>query len=256
MASTKPTVLVTGASKGIGLAVTQYLLDKFQANVVAISRAPTPELNALKSEALLHIQCDIADEQSLTSAVSVAVDTYGSIDAVVLNAGTLEPLCRIGDNTPLPLWKKHFDVNFFSLVTAVKTTLPHLRKSPLRGRIVFVSSGAAVKGTAGWGPYNASKAAMNSLCRTLSEEEPDVISVSVRPGMVDTGMQEILRQTGATHMSKAQHDVFLGAHADGKLVKPEDCGHVIAALSLEAPPELSGEFVSWDSEECRAFRRK
>lgn len=69
-------------------------------------------------------------------------------------------------------------------------------------------------------------------------------------------MQEVLRQTGAAHMSKADHDMFLRAHADGKLVKPEDAGHVIAALALEAPPDLNGKFVSWDSEECRAFRQK
>ena len=62
-------------------------------------------------------------------------------------------------------WKKHFDVNFFSLITAVKVSLPYLHKSTLGGRIIFVSSGAAVKGMPGWGPYNAGKAAMNSLCR-------------------------------------------------------------------------------------------
>jgi len=47
---------------------------------------------------------------------------------------------------------------------------------------------------------------------------------------------------------------FVLAYANGKLVKPEDCGHVIAALSLKAPKTLSGQFVSWDSEECREFR--
>lgn len=97
--------------------------------------------------------------------MSTAVTAYGGIDGLVLNAATLDPLCRIGDDTPLTSWKNHFDVNFFSLVAGVKATLPHLRKSPIRGKIVFISSGAAVKGTAGWGPYSAGKAAMNSLCR-------------------------------------------------------------------------------------------
>lgn len=57
------------------------------------------------------------------------------------------------------------DVNFFSLITLIKASLPALRKSEHGGRIVMISSGAAVKGTPGWAPYNASKAAMNSLCR-------------------------------------------------------------------------------------------
>jgi NAD(P)-dependent dehydrogenase (short-subunit alcohol dehydrogenase family) len=106
-----------------------------------------------------------ADEQALNSAVAAAITTYGRIDGLVLNAGTVDPMCRMGDDTPLSAWKAAFDVNFFSLVTAVKATLPHLRKSPIGGKIIFISSGAAVGGYAGWGPYNTSKAAMNSLCR-------------------------------------------------------------------------------------------
>lgn len=107
------------------------------------------------------------DEEALANAISVGASRYHGIDGVILNAGILDPLCRIGDDTPLDSWKQHFDVNFFSLVTAVKAALPYLRKSSSGGRIVFVSSGAAVKGLAGWGPYNAGKAAMNSLCRYI-----------------------------------------------------------------------------------------
>jgi NAD(P)-dependent dehydrogenase (short-subunit alcohol dehydrogenase family) len=62
-------------------------------------------------------------------------------------------------------WRKHFDVNFFSLVTAIRAAVPALRSSELGGRVVFTSSGSAVGAIAGWAPYNASKAAMNSLCR-------------------------------------------------------------------------------------------
>jgi hypothetical protein len=56
-------------------------------------------------------------------------------------------------------------------------------------------------------------------------------------------------------MDDKQHKFFVQTHTDGKLVKPEDCGHVIAALSLQAPKELSGLFLSWDSDECKPFRR-
>ena len=106
-----------------------------------------------------------ADDKALTNAISDGASRYQGLDGLVLNAGTLEPSCRIGDDTPLDSWKRHFDINFFSLVTATKVALPYLRKSAHGGKIVFVSSGAAVKGMPGWGPYNASKAAMNSLCR-------------------------------------------------------------------------------------------
>jgi len=231
------------------------LLHKFNANVIAISRSRTPELLELNSESLQIIECDVTDEKALSAAIALGASHYQGIDGLILNAGTLDPLCRIADQTPLDSWKKHFDVNFFSLITAVKASLPYLHKSTLGGRIVFVSSGAAVKGMPGWGPYNAGKAAMNSFCRTLAEEEPDVTSVAVRPGMVDTNMQVILRATGQQHMNENHHSIFVQTYSDGKLVKPEDCGHVIAALSVEAPKSLSGQFVSWDSEECKAFRK-
>lgn len=108
--------------------------------------------------------CASADEVALTSAIARAKETFHHIDGLVLNAGTFD-LCRIGDNTPLGAWRSHFEINFFSLVTALKAALLSLRESELGGRVIFVSSGAAVKGNPGCGPYNASKAAMNSLCR-------------------------------------------------------------------------------------------
>ncbi|KAF8663476.1 hypothetical protein AX16_001044 [Volvariella volvacea WC 439] len=224
MAPRKPVVVVTGASRGIGLEVTRHLLNAFDANVVTISRTKTPELESLASHALSILECDIADELSLTEAIARAEEVHHHIDGLVLNAGTLDPLCRVGDGTPLAAWKHHFDVNFFSLVVAVKAALPALRRSELGGRVVFISSGAAVKGVAGWGPYNASKAAMNSLSRTLAFEEPDVISVALRPGMVDTDMQRRLRETGEQYMTEERYQFFVNTHASGNLVKPEDVG--------------------------------
>ncbi|KAG6902238.1 hypothetical protein C0995_002870 [Termitomyces sp. Mi166 len=238
-------------SLGIGLAVTKLLLKNFHAQVVALSRTQTPELIALSSDDLLILS---ANESSINHAITRAEQTYKHIDGLVLNAGILEPLGPIGGDSPLSAWKNHFDVNFFSLVTVLKVGLPALRKSELGGRVVFVSSGAAVKGSVGWGPYSAGKAAMNSLCRTMAEEEPTIVSVALRPGMVDTGMQATLRTKGSSFLAEKDHKKFVKAHREGKLVQPEDAGHVIAALALQAQPALSGQFVSWDSEECRPYR--
>ena len=113
----------------------------------------------------IHIVICSSNEKALSNAIAVGVAHYRGLDALILNAGVIDPLCRIGDDTPLESWKQNFDVNFFSLVTALKASLPYLRKSKLTGRVVFVCSGAAVKGNPGQAPYNAAKAAMNSLCR-------------------------------------------------------------------------------------------
>lgn len=69
-------------------------------------------------------------------------------------------------------------------------------------------------------------------------------------------MQEQLRKIGPSKMPKEVMERFTRAYEEGKLVKPEDVGHVIASLSLKAPKSLSGQFVSWDSDECKDFRRR
>ncbi|KAJ8481769.1 hypothetical protein ONZ51_g5792 [Trametes cubensis] len=262
--ATRPVVVLTGASKGLGLAVAKILLESFNANVIALSRTKTPELRSLSdahTDSLLTLECDVVDVTSTDAAavrtsVTRGLEKYKRIDGLILNAGVLEPLGKIAsEEITLDQWKQHFDVNFFSLVTALRATLPELRKSPLGGRVVFVSSGAATGNTPSWGPYNAGKAAMNSLCRTLAQEEPNVTSVALRPGMVDTPMQGLLRAKGPSTMDAEVLKRFTSAYEKGELVKPEDAGHVIAALSLKAPPSLSGQFVSWNGDECKEFRR-
>ncbi len=106
------------------------------------------------------------DELAFTWAIQSVPTKHGRLDGLVLNAGTLDPMTRItSTDTSLDAWRTHFETNVYSLVTALKAAVPSLRESPNGGKVVFVSSGSAVGGIAGWGPYNASKAAMNSLNR-------------------------------------------------------------------------------------------
>jgi hypothetical protein len=68
-------------------------------------------------------------------------------------------------------------------------------------------------------------------------------------------MQNEIREHGGVHMAPDVHQSFIREKKDGLLLKPEDPGHVIASLALNGPQSLSGEFVSWDDERCREFRR-
>ncbi|THH10107.1 hypothetical protein EW145_g1536 [Phellinidium pouzarii] len=232
----KPVVVVTGASKGIGIAATTVLLESFNTIVVSISRSRSPELLALIKkypETLLTLEADVTDERAVREAVGLVVKIYQRIDALVLNAGVIQPFGRIEDSgTTTDSWRAHFDLNFFSLLYTVQAALPALRASTCGGRIVFISSGAAVSGTPAMGVYNASKAVMNSFCRTLAREEPEIVAIALRPGMVDTPMQKVIRTSGPTHLHEEDMQKFVQAHSTGKLIKPEDVGHVIAALSL------------------------
>jgi len=68
-------------------------------------------------------------------------------------------------------------------------------------------------------------------------------------------MQSEIREHGGVHMAPNVHQSFIQEKKDGLLLKPEDPGHVIAVLALNGPQSLSGEFVNWDDERCREFRR-
>lgn len=126
-------------------------------------------------------------------------------------------------------------------MSKAKAALPHLRES--KGRIILTSSGAANTGYIGWGLYGSTKAALNHLALTLKNEEPEVTTVSVQPGVVDTDMQLEIREEHLSYMgSDAQK--FTSIHKDGKLLRPEQPAHVFAKLALDAPHELSGKILA------------
>lgn len=103
----------------------------------------------------------------MRNAITLTLKTFQHIDALILNAAIAD-MGRIGDpEITTDFWRKEFDINFFSLVYTIQAALPALRKSELGARVVFVSSGAATGGTAGMGAYSATKAAMNSLSRSV-----------------------------------------------------------------------------------------
>lgn len=154
----------------------------------------------------------------------------------------------------LPLYVYDVKITrFVSYERQAKAALPFLR--PCNGRIIFISSGAAVASYASWGAYGASKAALNHLAMTLSIEEPKVTTISIRPGVVDTQMQQELRDTYASHMQEKDAAKFLGLHKEGKLLKPEKPGNVIAKLVLNGPKTLSGKFLRQESSSLQYYFR-
>jgi len=115
--------------------------------------------------------------------------------------------------------------------------------SQSQGKIILTSSGAAVNACAAWGAYGASKAVLNHLALTLAVEEPEVTTIALRPGTVDTEMQRELREIHHTTMDKNDVAKFASLKSDGKLLRPDQPGHVIAKLALDAPKTLNGRFL-------------
>ena len=108
---------------------------------------------------------------------------------------------------------------------------------------MLCSSGAAVNAYSTWGAYGASKAALNHLGLTLATEEPAVTTVSLRPGVVDTDMQKSIREVHHEAMDQKDAAKFAELKRSGGLLRPEQPGHVMARLVMDAPKELSGQFL-------------
>ncbi|HJX43782.1 MAG TPA: SDR family oxidoreductase [Geodermatophilus sp.] len=176
--------IVTGASKGIGLATTAALLDE-GAHVIASSRTSTAELEALAARGVTVVLGDITHADTSERLVAAAQEHYGRLDLLVNNVGAGSPRTGFLD-TPDEEWHRVFDVTFFSAVRTARAALPALLDGG--GVIVNVSSINARLPFPMVVDYSAAKAALTNLTKVLSEEfAPRGVRVNaVAPGPVRT----------------------------------------------------------------------
>ena len=245
-------IILTGASRGIGLAIAHYLLKQSH-KVVAVARSEQPlrDLEKQYEGQVAVVTGDAADLTLGEKAVLAATEHFQRLDGLIVNHGVLDPVKRVKDSSAEE-WRQAFDINFFSAVAMVQAALPELRKS--KGCILFTSSGAATGAYPTWGAYGSAKAAMNHLAMTLAVEEKEVVTLSIRPGVVDTEMQREIRENHNTAMDEADAARFAELKKTGGLLKPEQPGHVMAKMAIDPPRELSGKFLSWNAEELKAFQ--
>ena len=242
----RPVVLLTGASRGIGAAAARQLLAR-GCNVTIVARSPKGleaiTAEAARDERLLPLAGDVARASDCRRMVADTVARFGRLDALINNAGILEPVARLAD-AAADAWQYNLAVNLMGPFYLAQTAIPHLRST--RGRIVNVSSGAAVKAIEGWSAYCVAKAGLTHLTRLLAAEEPDITTVALRPGVVDTGMQTLIRARGAAAMHPEKSAYFQQLKEDGQLLDPAIPAAKIAWLALHAPPALNGLFLDYD----------
>ncbi len=171
------------------------------------------------------------------------LNRFGRIDALVNNAGVIEPLARAAEADP-ETWRYNVTVNLLAPFYLARFALSALRAQG--GRIVNVSSGAAHHPISAASAYCAAKAGLTHLSRVLAAEEPDVTVMAMRPGVVDTDMQLLLRQQGPSAMPPAEAAYYARLKMDGKLEPPWVPARVIAWMALAAPLSFSGEFFNYD----------
>jgi NAD(P)-dependent dehydrogenase (short-subunit alcohol dehydrogenase family) len=185
-----PTALITGASRGLGLALARslaadgwhLLIDGRDPTALHAATAELGELTTVRA-----VPGDVADEDHRRLLGREAAD-LGGLDLVVHNASTLgvSPLPPLAEY-PLDELRRVFEVNTLAPLALMQVLAPHLRAG---ARIVAVTSDAAVEAYPGWGGYGAAKAALDQVFAVLAVERPDLRVYRVDPGEMRTRMYQ------------------------------------------------------------------
>jgi NAD(P)-dependent dehydrogenase (short-subunit alcohol dehydrogenase family) len=233
--------LVTGASRGIGAALALQLAQA-GAHVVAVARTVggleelDDKIKAVRGSATL-VPLDVKDFDGIARLALALNERYGRLDVLVGNAGVLGPLSPLGHVEP-----KDFD-NLFSVnVTAnwqfIRTMDP-LLKAGSAGRAVFLTSAVAHMGRAYWGPYAASKSALEVLVRAYAAE---TATTNVRANLFAPGPTRTRMYLGA----------FPGIDPE-TLPPPEQVARAIVPLCLPGCTE-SGKIYDFQEKKFLEFR--
>lgn len=177
------TVIISGATGGIGSAIVRLLINKYDCKVYGIGR------NKEKADALA---LSLDEKKELFTPIFMDITSYDfdklngidKVDLLINNAGILPPFSST-INTDLSEFERVMNCNFFAQVALTKQLLPQLRKSK-DGGVVFISSSDALCPIAGTGAYGASKSALKAYSETLSQENCGLYVSTVLPGFTKT----------------------------------------------------------------------
>lgn len=215
--------VVTGASRGLGLALARALLSS-GATVITLSRHSNAQLatDAGQNGARLQqLQADLSDASAIETAaglVSAALPRDARRYLLFNNAGTVDPVRLARELSDPADIARAFNIN---VAAAMVLTSAFLQATPSDAdrRIVNISSGAGRKPTAGWGVYCATKAALDHYTQVLSLENPGVRVAALAPGVVDTAMQEHIRASEKRQFPDL--DRFVQLHERKQLARPD-----------------------------------
>ncbi len=210
------TVVITGASKGIG-AATARVLAGHGARVVLAARSGDALAELAAETGGIAVPCDVSDYVQ----VETLMETAGSIDALINNAGLIDPIARLEDSDP-QAWGTVVDVNVKGVYHGLRAALPRMAAQG-SGTIINISSGAATGALEGWSHYCATKAAVLSLTKVAHKEmhEKGVRVMGLSPGTVATDMQREIKASGINPVSQLDWD---------KHIPPEWVGQAIGML--------------------------
>ena len=204
------TVLITGASRGIGEAAA-YAFAKAGANVALVARSTDAiaEIAGKIGNKALAIPCDVARYSDVASAVAATAKTFGGLDILINNAGVVDPIGHLQDTDPTA-WSRTIDINVKGVMHGMHATIPGMIAQG-HGTIINISSGAAHGPVEGWSAYCSSKAAVYMLTRAADKEsrEKGLRILGLSPGTVATQMQREIKASGINPISQLDWSVHI-----------------------------------------------
>ena len=240
-------IVVTGASRGIGAAAA-IALGKAGATVLLAARdgklAGDVAQSIVSAGGVAGARAvDVSDYASVTALFDEAYGRYGRLDAVINNAGVIEPIASVADSDPA-VWARTIEINLTGAYYVIRAALPSMIAAG-GGTIVNVSSGAAIRPLEGWSAYCSGKAGLHMLTRAVALENANngIRIFGFQPGTTDTDMQVLIRASGINQISQIPRE---------NLTPVSHPAEAIVYLCTPAADDLNGQEFSLRDEAFRA----
>lgn len=235
--------VVTGASKGIGRAISQQLAAQGYP-VLALAR-PSRALDEIGEELALccpgsfAIACDLSQPNDIKQAAEQICQHFPWIAGLVHNAGTIFPVLPLAQ-IEINDWSHSIDVNLIGVQDLTQRLMANMGGAQ-QSRVTTISSGAALSPVESWSAYCVAKAGLDMWTRCLAIEgaQSNISAISIAPGIVDTGMQSALRSVDPIDFPR--HADFVNFHTSGQLVPSDEVGLQLCPLILNHSMEQSGQ---------------
>jgi 3-oxoacyl-[acyl-carrier protein] reductase len=223
-------VLVTGGSRGIGLACARAFAA--QGDKVAVTyRGSAPP------EGIFAVKMDVTDSDSVDEAFTAVEAEHGPVEVLVANAGiTKDTLLLRMDETS---WSDVLDTNLTGSYRVAKRAASGMLRAR-RGRMIFISSVVGLSGSAGQTNYAASKAGLVGFARSIARElgSRSITANVVAPGFVDTDM--------TAELTEARRTEILASVPLGRYASPEEVAGVVTFLASETAAYITGAVIPVD----------
>lgn len=232
------TVLITGASRGIGAATARRFAQAGYQVVVNYYKSEEKALALCEElgECAFPFRCDVSDPAQVEAMVNAAMERFGRIDALVCNAGVEQLPAGLAQDISIEEWNRVFSVNVNGVFYAVRSVLPHMVRAQY-GRIITISSMWGQVGGACESCYSATKGAVIAFGKALAKEVglSHITVNSIAPGVINTDMM--------SHVDAETTAWLADEAALGRIGQPEEIASAACFLASDEAAFITGQVL-------------